>query len=227
MDYAGIINKITNHIVHIRAMFNNGKGWSGTGVIIDEAGTAVTANHLLKDSVNSDNSLKSIDVLTSSSNRFVEYTAVLSDVSVCGDVVVDIALLKPVDAVVTSYLTVSERTIINGDEVIMAGFGNEIVLFDRFNIERTVDNTFEFLIYRRGMISQTLTINQCDCTMQIDNVMSEGASGGPVVNEYGHIVGIVSKSAVSTEGTISVPHVSTVAVSSLTLRQLLKDNYEN
>ncbi|WP_341772354.1 serine protease [Burkholderia gladioli] len=63
---------------------------------------------------------------------------------------------------------------------------------------------------------------ECD-VMYIDNAMHPGASGGPLVNERGEAIGILSQRAVTTvdvgtEGSTRVPSGCTVAISLLPLR---------
>jgi hypothetical protein len=63
---------------------------------------------------------------------------------------------------------------------------------------------------------------ECD-VMYIDNAMHQGASGGPVFNEQGEAVGVVSQRAVTsveygTDGRANVPSGCTVAISLTPLR---------
>lgn len=63
---------------------------------------------------------------------------------------------------------------------------------------------------------------ECDVTY-IDNAMHTGASGGPLVNERGEAIGVLSQRAVTTidvgkEGNTRVPSGCTVAISLLPLR---------
>ncbi|WP_176058563.1 serine protease [Paraburkholderia sp. BCC1876] len=63
---------------------------------------------------------------------------------------------------------------------------------------------------------------ECD-VMYIDNAMHTGASGGPLINEKGEAIGVLSQRAVTTvdvgkEGNTRVPSGCTVAISLLPLR---------
>ncbi|MCA7961420.1 serine protease [Burkholderia cenocepacia] len=65
---------------------------------------------------------------------------------------------------------------------------------------------------------------ECD-VMYIDNAMHTGASGGPLVNERGEAIGVLSQRAVTTvdigkDGNTRVPSGCTVAISLLPLRFL-------
>jgi hypothetical protein len=81
----------------------------------------------------------------------------------------------------------------------------------------------------RRIVAQNNTLGEqieCD-VMYIDNSMHPGASGGPVFNEEGSAIGIISQRATTTvevgkEGKVAVPSGCTVAISLAPLRYIAK-----
>lgn len=129
-----------------------------------------------------------------------------------------------------------------GERVCMAGFSEEIEL--PFNVDKLLQHNCrgasEFrkamrigymadmtgpLIkqgnvgnVRRIVAENTQAGHRVECdVMYIDNAMHQGASGGPLVNEHGEAVGVVSQRAVTRvdvgEEKVRVPSGCTVAIS--------------
>ncbi|MGF6739579.1 S1 family peptidase [Paraburkholderia atlantica] len=133
-----------------------------------------------------------------------------------------------------------------GQRVFMAGYSEELRL--PFDVDRLLSpategaDTFRAAmekgyqadmtgpLFKQGHIGNIRRIVaggshgtlECD-VMYIDNAMHTGASGGPLFNERGEAIGILSQRAVTTvdvgkEGNTRVPSGSTVAISLLPLR---------
>ncbi|WP_206745123.1 S1 family peptidase, partial [Vibrio vulnificus] len=158
---------------------------------------------------------------------------------------IDLALLKPKQDFDVSYPAISAN--VNppnlGDEVLIAGYSDEIEL--PFLVDKIIDRDYsgvrEFFdamdkgyladmtgpMIKRAYVGNHRTIIagqsesgielQCD-VMYLDNGMHSGASGGPVVNMSGDVVGIITQRAVTKASQSEVPSLvvpsgSTVAMS--------------
>lgn len=123
----------------------------------------------------------------------------------------------------------------------MAGFSEEVEL--PFNVDRMLEHDFpgakEFReamrtgymadmtgpLVKSGMVGNVVRVGaenskqgekiECD-VMYIDNSMHPGASGGPVLNEDGYVIGVVSQRAVTRvdvgKEKVQVPSGCTVAL---------------
>lgn len=130
-----------------------------------------------------------------------------------------------------------------GDKVFMAGFSEEVRF--PFEVDKMLPHDFNGVgafriamekgymadmtgpLFKRGFVGNILRIvaqntsagEQVECdVMYIDNSMHTGASGGPVFNERGDAVGVVSQRAMTEvdtgkEAMLKVPSGSTVAIS--------------
>jgi len=141
---------------------------TGTGFTISEEGLIVTAHHVVKDA----SSIK-IHLNTGS---VVKATIYKSDPSN------DIVILK-IDLPTTNYLPIAPlRTAKTGERVFTIGFPLSSVLGQEAK-------------YTEGVISALSGIAGAESFLQITVPVQPGNSGGPLVNENGYIVGIISSSA--------------------------------
>ena len=158
---------------------------------------------------------------------------------------IDIAVLHPatLSAGKLSYLPAQTVPPLLGEEVSMAGFSEELRL--PFDVDRQLRRdcngarAFEQAmekgymadmtgpLFKRGVVgnirrvsasnSKTSDHIHCDI-LYVDNAMHPGASGGPVFNNKGEAVAVVSQRAVTrvnpgSDQMLSIPSGSTVAVS--------------
>ncbi len=158
---------------------------------------------------------------------------------------IDIAVLHPITALAEKlpYLPALASPPQLGEQVFMAGFSEELRL--PFDVDKLLQHDFTGAqafqqamqkgymadmtgpLFKQGVVgnirrvsaSNTPTSESIDCDIfYIDNAMHSGASGGPVFNQRGEAVGIVSQRAVTkvnpgSDEMLQIPSGSTVAVS--------------
>jgi len=163
---------------------------------------------------------------------------------------VDLAVLRCLEKRSdVAYLPLSSSGIKIGDEVLMSGFPDEMELpfkFDQaFNYShpeirdhkgmllKALDLTRRLLMIKAGMIGNSTRFEFIDgdnCIQgeffYVDNAMHSGASGGPVINGKGEVVGIITLRAVTDASTgeirrLEIPSGSTVAVTSQTIARYI------
>lgn len=161
-----------------------------------------------------------------------------------GRVQLDLAILLPKKpfAVAVPHISANVNPPRLGERVCMAGFSEELEL--PFNVDRLLQHDYPGALKfreamrtgymadmtgplmkqgsvgnsRRIVAENTQTGDRIECdVMYIDNAMHQGASGGPLVNENGEAVGVVSQRAVTRvdvgEEKVRVPSGCTVAIS--------------
>ena len=161
-----------------------------------------------------------------------------------GPVQLDLAILFPKQpfSVAMPHISVNVNPPKLGERVCMAGFSEEVEL--PFNVDKLLQHDYpgalEFReamrtgymadmtgpLIKQGSVGNltrivaenTQTGDRIECdVMYIDNAMHHGASGGPLVNENGEAVGVVSQRAVTRvdvgEEKVRVPSGCTVAIS--------------
>jgi hypothetical protein len=134
-----------------------------------------------------------------------------------------------------------------GESVIMAGYSDEV--YTPFAIEKNLDYNYKdfqghqeeiqsafekwmrFSMYKSGMIGRVYPINIKDSsndldftanTFYVDNGMHSGASGGPVIDKQGNLIGVITQRAITSLSTsinpeLEVPSGSTIAISPNTI----------
>lgn len=172
-----------------------------------------------------------------------------------GRVQLDLAVLLPKKpfAVPVPHIPANVNPPILGERVWMAGFSEELEL--PFNVDKLLHHDYPgasafreamrtgYLAdmtgplikqgsvgnVRRIVAENTQTGDHVECdVMYIDNSMHNGASGGPLVNENGNAVGVLSQRAVTRvdlgEQKIGVPSGCTVAISLAPLLHIARRN---
>jgi hypothetical protein len=173
--------------------------------------------------------------------------------SFSGPVQIDLASLvpkKPFPSAVP-YLPARVLTPRLGQRVWMAGFSEELEL--PFNVDRILERDFpgakEFRdamrtgymadmtgpLVKSGMVGNVVRMfaensqqgEKIECeVIYVDNSMHSGASGGPVLNEDGDVIGVVSQRAVTRvdvgDDKVNVPSGCTVAISLAPLNYILE-----
>ncbi len=152
-------------------------------------------------------------------------------------ITIDLTILSPViPKSNVSHLKLRKNPSQIGTRVLMAGFPDDILpvlninhAIDRKNPDLTpivnkIDD-FSGLMIRSGMIGRQNIINLTDGNrileieeFYIDNQMNPGASGGPVINLKGEIVGIIIQRSVTDASSaenpyLKVPSGTTIAIS--------------
>lgn len=137
---------------------------SATSFMIDDMGHIITNKHVVEE----DNTTIYVDIFDK------EYLATIIDISEK----YDIALLV-CDYKTSNYLKLNDKNLLVGDTVYTIGNPNGIGL-----------------AFEEGIISapkKNLIIdNESFLVLQTNMVLNEGNSGGPILNAYGEVVGIVS-----------------------------------
>jgi hypothetical protein len=186
---------------------------------------------------------------------FIEYKPVLCGLQVENEylsqpLTVDVALLRSTfPRVDVAHIPISPNAISLGQSTLIAGFPDEMELPFRFDraidrmhpelreerqeIRERLETLKRLLMIKRAMIGnfQNFTFRSDDAEIRgkafyLDNAMHSGASGGPVLNANGEIVGIITKRAVTDASTeeideLEVPSGSTVAATPRFLLPLL------
>lgn len=127
---------------------------------------------------------------------------------------VDLALLRPISSQSSvPFLPISTESPVLGTQVLMAGYPDDMELpfaFDRLlnqahwqvQAQRfNVDIARRLLMIRSGIVGHRsgVVINEqyAGHIFYIDNVLHSGASGGPVINYDGEIVGVLTERAIT------------------------------
>lgn len=207
---------------------------SGTAVIINDQGVALTANHVIND-------MKKITtprlIMISKDDdekvAHIEYQVVLCDISFSvdmpqfiGPLSIDLAILKPKQSLnyKCKYVELDDGKAEEGEDVIMAGFPDEIKLpldfpdklnFDnpelsgkRNDFENALEANMALSMMKSGMVgakfdinlkgkfnSHNVVINGAE--YWIDNASTYGASGGSAINSRGKLIGILCEKAMT------------------------------
>lgn len=168
-------------------------------------------------------------------------------------ITVDLALIRPIRRSSTKkFVKINGATVSHGEDVLMCGFSDEVALPLDFSqlidyshtdfkgieeqAKKVIDSQFRLSMTKSGMVGRVYNItignnaNEATvngATFYIDNVMHSGASGGPVVDRQGNLVGVITQRAISTYSTekyagLQVPSGSAVAVTPMFIFDFLE-----
>lgn len=262
MDKQKICDKTAQSIYRVKAYQDDDLFSIGTAFCFNDRGSLITAAHVLDDGKPyKENEIVEKNISFTAQRKNEEpafYKANLCGIKIdwpngpVNQIIIDLAILSPQEPKHdVPHLNINKDKRLVGQEVIMAGFPDEIefpLLLDK-KLDREylkdkqtaseIDDNLDrlkslLLMYKYGMIGFTDDIiidpNLGDGFKlvvgvdYIDNVMHSGASGGPVVNENGEVIGVISKRAVtkissSNEAipTHEVPSGSTLSISPQTI----------
>ncbi len=169
-----IYEKVSPSVVGVSSTLSSGSA-TGTGIILTEDGYILTCAHVVEDAT-------SIAVVDADMNQY-EATLIgedsQSDIAVLK---IDAEGLTAVELGTSSDLKVGEAAIVIGNPLGYDLYGSMSV----------------------GIVSglnRTLNINGTDMTLiQTDASVNSGNSGGPMVNAYGQVIGIISAKVSSSYG---------------------------
>ncbi len=252
-----ICKKIKERIRHIILFEDNQVISSGTGTVIKESGELLTANHVIEEY----SGLTKPRIIANAMGDIsqAEYKPILSNISLdigmakyVRPLAIDLAILKPIKEVEkVPFIQLSDNIPPEGEEIIMAGFPdevkpplnfNKIINFDNPDLRKQktqIDNFFRhfmsLVMMKSGMIGSIqkiqIDVNKINikgsigkkinikgAVYWIDNASTYGASGGPVVNSAGELIGIISEKGMTEYSNLffsntEIPSGSTMALS--------------
>lgn len=167
----GAYEQVSPSLVAIRALRNGQEPTIGTGVVINEKGQILTANHVVFGA-------EQIDV------QFYDGTVTQSRL-VSNETSLDIAVLATTDRPPTAWPAVlgNPRTLQIGDPVYAVGNPLGLTASISGGIISGLERDIPFPD-DSGMVFENL--------IQFDAAVNQGSSGGPLLNSEGHVVGIVT-----------------------------------
>jgi len=235
MNKIEICNNMKKSIRHI--IIDNGKKIlsAGTGVVIKEDGTLITAKHIIE--TEGMGIFHGKILVKGLETEQLEYQPVIynfgfniNSPEFIKPIDIDLTILKPVKKIEKAEFISLYRGIVEvGTDILMAGFPDDVDLpfnfLDKLNsnnpeikkVEQQINNRFKYffrqLMFKHGIIgnSQKIKLNNFDvsklgieklktinvigATYWIDNQLTYGGSGGPIVNLGGELLGIVCQKA--------------------------------
>lgn len=215
----------------------------GSGVIISKDGKIATASHVIHNMGKLGNDI----LVRKRGTDFKKYKAIVESIQLdipflTEPIVIDLALLVPVnEGFAGEFVHINSNPLL-GDEVFLAGFPQEMTL--PFSIEKKIDakhvslqNEAQFKMYDAGkqpMIKKAMIGYKSEIQINdkfktsllfFDNAMSPGASGGPVLDQNGNLIGINTSIGIMNlndqQATFKAPTGTGMAINPNILLQLL------
>jgi hypothetical protein len=244
MDKTEVCNNVKKVIRQI--IIDNGTKIlsAGTGVIVKEDGTLITAKHVIE----SESGIYHGKILVKGiDTEQIEYQPVIhgfgfdiSQPEFMEPVSIDLTVLKPTKKLsAVEYIKLFDGIAEVGTDIIMAGFPDDIELpfdfIEKLKIENpeiakvknTIDSRLDYyfrqLMFKSGMVGHCPKIhlnnfdvsklkihglgkiNVLGATYWIDNQLTYGGSGGPIVNLNGELLGIICKKALTKSKIPNIP----------------------
>lgn len=221
-DWDQVIASVRKSVVSISVIYDGKLESYGTGTVINEKGTVLTAGHvveLVKDfskvEISKTQILISGEGIKNTSYRPLVNSPKLSIAQPKTQIVLDIALLVPLRSVrpeLAANLDLTPFKIVVGEEVVMAGYSEETPF--PFDFDRTLrdtvaaesTNTYDAFLgmikpptWKSGMVAHTAIVDLGGIVagqiIHVDNGMHPGASGGPIFNRDGTLVALITDRA--------------------------------
>jgi len=206
---------------------------SGSAFCINDAGYLMTAAHVVTGRVpirKEDIEDPNIEIgAKTTKGKFERYIPFLTgfELNLPGylkePVTIDIAILKPMNSINNKeYLKIADSIPKVGTDILMAGYPDDMELplsFDRFlntnheevrQQKHNIDIAKHLLMIRSGIVGYCAGLNLIEqkinaWSLYIDNVLHSGGSGGPIINEKGEVIGVITKRAVTSVSNEDVP----------------------
>lgn len=241
-----VCNKIKKVIRHIVIDDGTKILSAGTGVVVKEDGTLITAKHVIE----SENGMyhgkilvRGIDAEQTEYQPFIHGLGFdVNQPEFIKPISIDLTVLKPLKKLFgVEYINLFDGLAEVGTDIIMAGFPDDIELpFDVIKklktenpkmagVKEAMDSRFNFyfrqLMFKSGMIGhcQSIHLNNCDvsslgisgldkinvigATYWIDNQLTYGGSGGPIVNSDGQLLGLICEKALTASKMQNIPEL--------------------
>ena len=172
-------------------------------------------------------------------------------------VTIDLSILRCVESLEdVDYIEIDQSALKAGEEILMCGYSDEVTspfdVFSNFDykhgdfrgieslVRNALDVSFQFSMSKRGMIGRVYNAKFSDdklgtslsgSSFYIDNAMHSGASGGPIVNSNGNLIGIITQRAITDYSTgekpgLKVPSGSTIGITPGYVLEFLHQLYQ-
>lgn len=222
MNWCEIVERTRKSVVSISIIFNGSLESCGTGTIINNRGTVLTAGHVVglvkdfsKEEISKTQILVSGEGIPQSFYRPLLNSPILTIEEPAAEIVLDVALLVPLQPVspdVPERLKIESFNVKVGQEVIMAGYSEETPF--PFDFDRAIRNivpseskkaydaflgTIKPATWKSGMVAHTAILDLGGILtgqiIHVDNGMHRGASGGPIIDASGNVVALITDRA--------------------------------
>ena len=224
----------------------------GSGVAINQNGYLLTAAHVVTGRLpltNDDIHDENVKIIAKTENgNFEQYVAHafipnFNNPKITKTISIDLAIIRPINPQMNiPFIPISQNPIILGENILMAGYPDDMTL--PFELDKVIDSKAEenlpiirqfsekkkaILMIKSGIIGHVRNITLFDRKQSvqithffIDNQLHNGASGGPVLDHFGNVIGIINQRAITSVShqnhpNLNIPSGSTIAVSASTI----------